>query len=357
MHEPCLQKHIQYSYKCPVCAASLCDTRAIFTAIDRYMKISCMPMEYRKTQALIFCNDCHKRQRDELTTSKLWINELKSRYLESMQESAKDLPTDLEHFPASIHAYIEHYQNIYGQNREALIAYRAREILAERINGASFIPSSGELDKLEMSVKEEEQLLERVQQRIGEKVEEVSKKIDVESKGYEEALALAQTNEALEREVGGLEAELESLTRALDAKEQKERDVVEQQTRDLQAVHNEQLRETAMRDEMQREQARLEERLAQLKSEDQRRRMTALDSQEQQKTVERWIKAVAPVVSARVEGSTLVLTIGDGLGAMSNRRILARFNELGKVEDVRTDDGRRLPADLDHTALMRLLSE
>ncbi|KAJ2641762.1 hypothetical protein GGH99_008861 [Coemansia sp. RSA 1285] len=112
-----------------------------------------------------------------------------------------------------------------------------------------------------------------------------------------------------------------------------------------------------MRDEMQREQERLDGRLAQLKSEDQRRRMTALDSQEQQKVVDRWIKTIAPVVSARVEGSTIALTIGDGLGAMSNRRILVRFNELGKIEDVRTDDGRKLPADLNHTALMKLLSE
>ncbi|KAJ1797502.1 hypothetical protein LPJ59_003100 [Coemansia sp. RSA 2399] len=296
-------------------------------------------------------------QRDELTTSKLWINELKSRYLECVQDNAKDLPTDLQHFPATIHAYIDHYQNMYAQNREALTAYRAREILAERINGAAFIPSSSELDKLEMSVDEEERLLERVQQRISEKVREMNEKIDAECKGYEEALDLAHRNEELEAEVGGLEAELNSLTRALEEKEQKERDVVEQQTRDLQAAHNELLRETAMRDEIQREQARLEDRLAQLKSEDQRRRMTALDSQEQQKAVERWIKTIAPVVSARVEGSTLVLTIGDGLGAMSNRRILARFNELGNVEDVRTDDGRKLPADLDHNKLMRLLSE
>ncbi|KAJ1731399.1 hypothetical protein LPJ72_003962 [Coemansia sp. Benny D160-2] len=61
MHEPCLNKHIQYSYKCPVCSASLCDTKPIFTEIDSYMRISCMPVEYRKTQALVFCNDCHKR--------------------------------------------------------------------------------------------------------------------------------------------------------------------------------------------------------------------------------------------------------------------------------------------------------
>ncbi|KAJ2399392.1 hypothetical protein GGI23_002684 [Coemansia sp. RSA 2559] len=298
-----------------------------------------------------------RSQRDELTTSKLWINELKSRYLECVQENAKDLPTDLQHFPATIHAYIDHYQNMYAQNREAITAYRAREILAERINGAAFIPSNNELDKLEMSVDEEERLLERVQQRISEKVREMSEKIDAECKGYEEALDLAHRNEELAAEVGGLEAELDSLTRALEGKEQQERDIVEQQTRDLQAAHNELLRETAMRDEIQREQARLEDRLAQLKSEDQRRRMTALDSQEQQKAVERWIKTIAPVVSARVEGSTLVLTIGDGLGAMSNRRILARFNELGNIEDVRTDDGRKLPADLDHNKLMRLLSE
>ncbi|KAJ2713312.1 hypothetical protein H4R19_002311, partial [Coemansia spiralis] len=56
-------------------------------------------------------------------------------------------------------------------------------------------------------------------------------------------------------------------------------------------------------------------------------------------------------------GRTLVLTLGDGLGAMSNRRILAQFDELGKIRSVRTDDGRELPAQLSHDVLMRLLSE
>ncbi|KAJ2517659.1 hypothetical protein H4217_003815 [Coemansia sp. RSA 1939] len=297
------------------------------------------------------------RQRDELASSKLWVNDLKSLYLERVQESAKELPTDLAHFPATIQTYIDHYRSVYTQNREALIACRAREILAERISGASFIPNNNELSKLEISVEEEERILEGVQLRLDAKVEEVNRKIDTECKGYEGVLELARENEELSNEVDRLEAELGSLAHALEEREQKERDAVEQQTRELQAVHNELLRETAMRDEMQREQERLDGRLAQLKSEDQRRRMTALDSQEQQKVVDRWIKTIAPVVSARVEGSTIALTIGDGLGAMSNRRILVRFNELGKIEDVRTDDGRKLPADLNHTALMKLLSE
>ncbi|KAI9505695.1 zinc-ribbon-domain-containing protein [Coemansia spiralis] len=61
MHEPCLEKHIQYSYKCPVCFSSLCDTKPIFSAIDNYMNISCMPIEYKNMQARVFCNDCHQR--------------------------------------------------------------------------------------------------------------------------------------------------------------------------------------------------------------------------------------------------------------------------------------------------------
>ncbi|KAI9505694.1 hypothetical protein GGI25_002397 [Coemansia spiralis] len=296
-------------------------------------------------------------QRDELLTKKLWINDLKSRYLERIQSNARELPTNLEKFPTSIHLYIDYYSNAYAQNREALIAYRARKIFDERIHGASFIPSDNDLAKLEISVVEEERLLDQVQRRLGEKIKLANEKIDLECKNYEEVVSLAGNNEELVTEVAELEAELESLTQALEEREQKERDITEQQTRELQIVHNDLLRETAMCDEMAREHARLEDRLTQLKSEEQRRQMTVLDSQEQQKIVERWIKTIAPVVSARVEGNTLVFTLGDGVGALSNRRILAKFNELGKVEDVRTDDGRKLPAVLDHDALMKLLGD
>ncbi|KAJ2794074.1 hypothetical protein H4S07_006862, partial [Coemansia furcata] len=181
--------------------------------------------------------------------------------------------------------------------------------------------------------------------------------IDSESQRYEEALGLAQENEALVGEVTELEAELEMLAKALEEKEANERDAVEQQTRELQAVHNDLLREGTMRDEIDREQARLEDRLLQLKSDEQKRRMSAADSQEQQKLVERWIRSVAPVVNARVENSTLILTLGDGLGAMSGRRILVGFNSVGNVTSVETDDGRRFPPVLNHDTLMKLLSE
>ncbi|KAJ2812604.1 hypothetical protein FBU31_007568, partial [Coemansia sp. 'formosensis'] len=208
-----------------------------------------------------------------------------------------------------------------------------------------------------MSVLEEERLLEQVQVRLSEKVQVANEKIDSESQRYEEALGLAQENEALVGEVTELEAELETLAKALEEKEANERDAVEQQTRELQAVHNDLLREGMMRDEIDREQARLEDRLLQLKSDEQKRRMSAADSQEQQKLVERWIRSVAPVVNARVENSTLILTLGDGLGAMSGRRILVGFNSVGNVTSVETDDGRRFPPVLNHDTLMKLLSE
>ncbi|KAJ1996884.1 hypothetical protein H4R26_006029, partial [Coemansia thaxteri] len=207
------------------------------------------------------------------------------------------------------------------------------------------------------SVVEEERLLELVQLRLGEKVQAANEKIDDECQQYEKVLGLAEENRELSSEVTELEAELEALAKALEEKEARERDLVEQQSRELQAVHNDLLRETAMREEIDREQARLEDRLQQLKSDEQKRQMSATDSQEQQKLVERWIRSVAPVVSARVENSTLVLTLGEGLGAMSGRRILVGFSPIGQVTSVETDDGRRFPPVMNHDTLMRLLSE
>ncbi|KAJ2797899.1 hypothetical protein H4R20_005017, partial [Coemansia guatemalensis] len=296
-------------------------------------------------------------RRDEILTSRLWIKELKSQYLDYLKRNAKGLPTDLEDFPASIHSHIDYYSSVYAQNHDALVAYRAREIFAERANGAAFIPSESDLKKLEASVVEEERLLKQVQLRLSDKVKVANEKINIQSQGYEEALHLVQVNEELAGDVAELEAELASLTKAVDEKEQKERDVVEQQTRELQSAHNDLLRETTMRDEVARERARLRDRQQRLKSDEQKRQTSAEDSQEQQRLVERWIRTLAPVVGARVEGSTLILTLGDGLGAMSNRRILAQFSELGRIESVRTDDGRELPPEMNHTALMRLLNE
>ncbi|KAJ1735921.1 hypothetical protein LPJ61_000294 [Coemansia biformis] len=311
---------------------------------------------------MLGCGRCHPlshwcRRRDELVASKLWINDLKSQYLGYLKENAKDLPTDLEDLPASIHSYTDYYSTAYAENHAVLTAWRAREIFAESFGGAAFVPSANELKNLEASVVEEERLLKQVQLRLGEKVSQVNAKIDDQSREYDEVLALAQTNEELASSVGELEAELEALSRALHDKEQKEKDAVEQQTRELQAAHNDLLREAVVRDEAERERARRADRLARLKSDEQKRRMTAEDSQEQQRLVERWVRSVAPVVGARVEGRTLVLALGDGLGAMSNRRILAQFDELGKISGVRTDDGRELPAQLSHDVLMRLLSE
>ncbi|KAJ2161513.1 hypothetical protein GGF46_001452 [Coemansia sp. RSA 552] len=294
------------------------------------------------------------QRRDELLTTKLWVRDLRSHYLEFLKGNARDLPTDLEQFPAAIHDYIDYYSREYARNQEALVAYRARELFAERIKGAAFIPSDGELNKLETSVAEEERLLKQVQLRLSEKVREANGRIEAQSQRYEQVLGLAQVNEELETDVAELESELEELTQALDQKERQERDAAEQQVRELQAAHNDLIRETAMCEEMDRERVRQEDRAQRLKSDEQKRRLNAADSQEQQQLVERWVKAVAPVVGARVEGSTLVLTLGDGLGPMSNRRILAQFNELGRIESVRADNGRALPAQLNHKALMDL---
>ncbi|KAI8324776.1 hypothetical protein GQ54DRAFT_47303 [Martensiomyces pterosporus] len=249
------------------------------------------------------------------------------------------------------------HSGAYAESREALVAYRAREIFAERIKGAAFIPQDNELDKLEMSVVEEERLLSQVQTRLGEKIKHANANIDAECESYEEAVSLAQHNVELTDIIAELEDELGSLARELEKKEQSERDVVEQQTRELQTAHNDVVRETASLDDMARETARLEDQLAQLKNDEQKRQLNIMDSQEQQKLVERWIKSVAPVVSAKIENSTLILSIGDGVGAMSNRRILVGFSSLGTVTSVETDNGRKLPLHMGHGALMKLLSE
>ncbi|PIA19038.1 zf-CHY-domain-containing protein [Coemansia reversa NRRL 1564] len=61
IHKHCLETSIRYSYKCPLCFASLCDTHSIFNAIDDYMSISIMLPEYEDMVSSIFCNDCHQR--------------------------------------------------------------------------------------------------------------------------------------------------------------------------------------------------------------------------------------------------------------------------------------------------------
>ncbi|KAI8324777.1 RING finger and CHY zinc finger domain-containing protein [Martensiomyces pterosporus] len=61
MHEDCLNEYIGYSYKCPICSRSLCDTRSIFETIECYLKCSTMPAEYKNTLSHIFCNDCQQR--------------------------------------------------------------------------------------------------------------------------------------------------------------------------------------------------------------------------------------------------------------------------------------------------------
>ncbi|KAJ1801862.1 hypothetical protein LPJ56_007343, partial [Coemansia sp. RSA 2599] len=213
-------------------------------------------------------------RRDELLTTKLWINDLKSQYLENVKSCAKELPTDFERFPSSIHTYIDAYSSWYAENRDAIVAYRARQLLAERISGPSFIPSKSELKKLEASVVEEERLLQQVQLRLSEKVHVANQKIDIENEGYERATELSRQNEELVLEIQNLEAELEAAGKALEEKERREKDVVEQQTRELQAAHNELVREIAMREDMSRERDRLEDRLKRLQSDEEKRRMS-----------------------------------------------------------------------------------
>ncbi|KAJ1884198.1 hypothetical protein LPJ66_010727, partial [Kickxella alabastrina] len=130
-----------------------------------------------------------------------------------------------------------------------------------------------------------------------------------------------------------------------------------QQTRELQAAHNDLVRETAMRDEMDRERSRLEDRLQRLQSDEKKRQMNDADRQEQQRLVERWLRSIAPVVGAKVENNVLMLTLGESVGAMSGRRILVEFNVLGKIVSVKDDAGRKLPPVMNHDVLMRLLSE
>ncbi|KAJ1963952.1 hypothetical protein GGI12_001724 [Dipsacomyces acuminosporus] len=208
-----------------------------------------------------------------------------------------------------------------------------------------------------MSVVEEERLLGQVQRRLDEKLAQAYTNIEAECQNYEEAVALAQTNEELTGDIAKLEAELDGLTKELEKKDQNERSMVEQQTRELSTAHNDVIREAAIRDDMAREAARLDDKLSQLKNDEQKRRLNIIDSQEQQKLVERWIKSIAPVVGAKVENNTLILSLGDGVGAMSNRRILVNFSSLGAVTSVETDNGRKLPPSMSHDALMKLLND
>ncbi|KAI9468704.1 zinc-ribbon-domain-containing protein [Coemansia mojavensis] len=61
IHESCLQQNLKYSYKCPLCSASLCNMDALFGAIERYLQVSSMPHKYQNRTSRIFCNDCRQR--------------------------------------------------------------------------------------------------------------------------------------------------------------------------------------------------------------------------------------------------------------------------------------------------------
>ncbi|KAI7824198.1 zinc-ribbon-domain-containing protein [Kickxella alabastrina] len=61
MHEECLQKYSEHSFKCPICSASICDTRLFFKSIEDYMKACTMPREYKDMKSQIHCNDCRQR--------------------------------------------------------------------------------------------------------------------------------------------------------------------------------------------------------------------------------------------------------------------------------------------------------
>ncbi|KAJ1818616.1 RING finger and CHY zinc finger domain-containing protein 1 [Coemansia sp. RSA 2598] len=61
MHEACLERHVEHSFKCPICLASICETFAFFRAVEKYMSTSSMPIEYRDVKSNIHCNDCRKR--------------------------------------------------------------------------------------------------------------------------------------------------------------------------------------------------------------------------------------------------------------------------------------------------------
>ncbi|KAJ1931625.1 hypothetical protein EC988_009727, partial [Linderina pennispora] len=196
-------------------------------------------------------------RRDELMTTSLWVNKLKSQYLEQLQKHAKDIPTDVDSFPENIHTLIDYYSTTYAKNRDTLLAYQAREIFAEMIRGSAFIPRTNELEKLEAQVAEEERLLDQVQQRLLENIGVASDKIDAECDAYEEALVLSQQNQELLGNVSEIEEEIARLSKELEEKEQREQDAVAQQTRELQIAHNDVMRETAACEELDREAVRL----------------------------------------------------------------------------------------------------
>jgi Zinc-ribbon/Ring finger domain len=58
IHQTCYKRHMESSFKCPICSRSLINMDLSFRNLDRAIEAQPMPPQFLDTRALINCNDC-----------------------------------------------------------------------------------------------------------------------------------------------------------------------------------------------------------------------------------------------------------------------------------------------------------
>ena len=58
IHSRCYGKHIQSSYKCPICSRSMFNMEGQFLRLRQHIESQPMPPEFQDTKAWVYCNDC-----------------------------------------------------------------------------------------------------------------------------------------------------------------------------------------------------------------------------------------------------------------------------------------------------------
>lgn len=58
IHHKCLSEYSKSSYRCPICSKTIANMESTFRNLDRTIQSQPMPIEFKDTNALIYCNDC-----------------------------------------------------------------------------------------------------------------------------------------------------------------------------------------------------------------------------------------------------------------------------------------------------------
>ncbi|KAJ5689757.1 hypothetical protein N7462_004149 [Penicillium macrosclerotiorum] len=58
IHHKCLSEYSKTSFRCPICSKTITNMESTFRNLDRTIESQPMPVEFKDTKGLIYCNDC-----------------------------------------------------------------------------------------------------------------------------------------------------------------------------------------------------------------------------------------------------------------------------------------------------------